>query len=82
MNYFLFQILRPHPERLEVGDEGDELGPEEENSDEDASKETKSKKYVPPKLMAVHYNGNNFLIFSLRHCLFNLILSSLWIYCC
>ncbi|VIO97109.1 Uncharacterized protein BM_BM14714 [Brugia malayi] len=49
------KTLRPHPERLEVGDENDELGSEDDNN-EDVVKETKSKKYVPPKLMAVHYN--------------------------
>ncbi|KAL3998962.1 Sas10/Utp3/C1D family protein [Acanthocheilonema viteae] len=49
------RTLRPHPERLKVDDESEELE-SEDDSDEDNSKEMKSKKYVPPKLMAVHYN--------------------------
>ena len=32
---------------------------EEQNEDED--EEEKSKKYVPPKIMAVHYEGGIFL---------------------
>ncbi|CAG9537834.1 unnamed protein product [Cercopithifilaria johnstoni] len=49
------KILRPHPERLQVDDENEELDLGD-GGDEDDSKETKSKKYVPPKIMAVHYN--------------------------
>lgn len=40
-----------------MDDESEDLE-SENSSDEGDSKETKSKKYVPPKLMAVHYNGN------------------------
>ncbi|VDK82519.1 unnamed protein product [Litomosoides sigmodontis] len=51
------KILRPHPERLTMDDEGDEDGElESKDSNDDVSMETKSKKYVPPKLVAVHYN--------------------------
>lgn len=44
-----------------MGDEDDEGGELEskDGNDEDVSMETKPKKYVPPKLMAVHYNGND-----------------------
>uniref|UniRef100_A0A0R3RG00 Neuroguidin n=1 Tax=Elaeophora elaphi TaxID=1147741 RepID=A0A0R3RG00_9BILA len=49
------KTLRPHPERLKVDDESEELE-SEDGSAEDDSKKTRSKKYVPPKLMAVHYN--------------------------
>uniref|UniRef100_A0A8R1XPV5 Neuroguidin n=1 Tax=Onchocerca volvulus TaxID=6282 RepID=A0A8R1XPV5_ONCVO len=49
------KTLRPHPDRLKVDDESEELESEDDGSDENASK-AKSKKYVPPKLMAVHYN--------------------------
>ncbi|VDN42044.1 unnamed protein product [Gongylonema pulchrum] len=46
------KTLRPHPERLKVEEEADS-----DTDDEEMEKETKAKKYVPPKVMAVYYNG-------------------------
>ncbi|VDO46342.1 unnamed protein product [Onchocerca flexuosa] len=54
------QTLRPHPDRLKMDDENEEVESEDDVNDDNASK-AKSKKYVPPKLMAVHYNDIIFI---------------------
>lgn len=46
------KVLRPHPERLKM----DENEGKSSDSDQGSLKEAKVKKYVPPKVVAVHYN--------------------------
>ncbi|VDD84902.1 unnamed protein product [Enterobius vermicularis] len=49
------QELQPHPEMMNFEQEkSEDLG---ENRDVDGPQEQANKKYVPPKLVAVHYNG-------------------------
>lgn len=55
-----FKTLRPHPERLKLEEDS-----ESDNSDE-APKEAQVKKYVPPKVMAVYYNGNALKVFRMK----------------
>ncbi|VDN50138.1 unnamed protein product [Dracunculus medinensis] len=47
------KILRPHPELMKVDDVGKESSDENNDSDNEPSS---AKKYVPPKLVPVHYN--------------------------
>ncbi|VDN04014.1 unnamed protein product [Thelazia callipaeda] len=50
------KVLRPHPEQLQMDDERENL---ETDDDDLATGEAKPKKYVPPKVMALHYNEDD-----------------------